>query len=163
MCEQLIVGLCLTGRVCKTHARRGKRTTAQPAKHSRAFPVLEENMMWGFAYSSAAVNNGPHLELSFTHFCFSPASRLARKGNTCCPLGDKLGLYSCSHFSFCFLPKNLCFHPVALCFPASEAQSASASLTPAVSPDPSACTVPATSQLGTVHAGASPGQDSGCT
>lgn len=67
VCEQLIVGLCLAGRVCKTHPRRGKRATAQPAKHSRAFPVLEENMMWGFAYSSAAINKGPHLELSFSH------------------------------------------------------------------------------------------------
>lgn len=100
MYEQLIVGLRLAGRACKTHARRGKRTTAQPAKHSRAFPVLEENMMWGFAYSSAAVNKGPHLELSFTHFCFSPASRLARKGNICCPLGDKLGFIAVHILAF---------------------------------------------------------------
>lgn len=117
VCEQLIVGLCLAGRACKTHLRRGERTTAQPAKHSRAFPVLEENMMWGFAYSSAVVKKGPHLELSFSHFCFSPASRLARKGNTCCPLGDKLGVYGCSHFSFCFLPEKFCSHPCGCVFP----------------------------------------------
>lgn len=72
VCEQLIAGLRLAVRACKTH-QEGEKNNYQPAKHSRAFPVLEENMTWGSAYSSAAVNNGPHLELSFSHFCFSPS------------------------------------------------------------------------------------------